>query len=204
MKDLTALVSVDEPYENEVDAEWLEDVARAALTAAGVEGGAEVSLLITGDETVQELNAEYRGLDETTDVLSFSADHPGHWEGDGDGPERPARDEGFVLPPGIPQPLGEIIVSLPQARRQAADHGVSPVSELAHLVVHGALHLVGYDHVEPEETAQMQAREREALESLSFDRLRMNDGTGTNDGIGTNDRFGTNDGLRTNGSGPLA
>ena len=191
MNDLTALVSVDEPYEDEVDAEWLEDVARAALTVAGVEGGAEVSLLITGDETVRELNAEYRGLDETTDVLSFSADHPGHWEGDGDGPEQPARDEGFVLPPGIPQPLGEIIVSLPQARRQAVDHGVSPVSELAHLVVHGALHLVGYDHVEPEETAQMQAREREALESLSFDGLRMNDETGTNDG------------LRTNGSCPL-
>ena len=174
MKDLTALVSVDEPYEGEVDAEWLEEVARAALTAAGVEGDAEVSLLITGDETVRGLNAEFRGLDETTDVLSFSADHPGHWEGDGDGPEQPPHDEGFVLPPGIPQPLGEIIVSLPQARRQAVDHGVSPDGELAHLVVHGALHLVGYDHVEPEETALMQAREREALESLSFDKLRTN------------------------------
>ncbi len=192
MKDLTALVSVDEPYQDDVDAEWLEDVARAALSAAGVEGDAEVSLLVTGDETVRELNAEYRGLDETTDVLSFSADHQGHWEGDGEGPDQPAIDEGFVLPPGIPQPLGEIVVSLPQARRQAVDHGVSPVSELAHLVVHGALHLVGYDHVEPEETAQMQALEREALESLSFDGLRMNDATGANDGLGTN------------GSGPLA
>ena len=186
MTDLTALVSVDEAYEGEVNAEWLEEVARAALAVAGVEGDAEVSLLITGDETVRELNAEYRGLDETTDVLSFSADHPGHWEGDGDGPtdSRFRGNEGergndeekeeFVLPPGIPQPLGEIIVSLPQARRQAVEHGVSPVSELAHLVVHGALHLVGYDHVEPEETSLMQAREREALDLLSFDKLRTN------------------------------
>ena len=174
LKDLTALVSVDEPYESEVGAEWLEAVARAALTAAGVQGDAEVSLLITGDETVRELNAAYRGLDETTDVLSFSADHSGHWEGDGDGPEQPADHQGFVLPPGIPQPLGEIIVSFPQARRQAVDRMASPAQELAHLVVHGALHLVGYDHVEPDEAALMQAREREALESLSFDRLRMN------------------------------
>jgi len=59
-------------------------------------------------------------------------------------------------------------------QRQAGEHGVSTVQELAHLVVHGALHLVGYDHVEPEETALMQAREREALRSLSFDRLRTN------------------------------
>ena len=183
---LQVLVSVDEPYEGEIDYALLEDVARAGLSAAGVAGEAEVSLLITGDETVRALNAEYRGLDETTDVLSFSAEHPGHWEGEGDGPtdsrfrgndETGGNDEeegDFVLPPGMPRPLGEIIVSWPQAQRQAGEHEVSPVQELAHLVVHGALHLVGYDHVEPEETALMQEREREALRSLSFDRLRTN------------------------------
>ena len=165
---LQTLVSVDEPYESEVDVEWLEAVVRAALTAAGVQGDAEVSLLIAGDETVRELNAAYRGLDETTDVLSFSADHSGHWEGDGDGPEQPADHQGFVLPPGIPQPLGEIIVSFPQARRQAVDRKASPSEELAHLVVHGTLHLVGYDHVEPDEAALMQAREREALDALTL------------------------------------
>ena len=189
---LQVLVSVDELYEGEIYSAWLEDVARAGLAAAGVAGEAEVSLLITGDETVRALNAEYRGLDETTDVLSFSAEHPGHWEGEGEGPMdsrfrgndglvgndgavgNDEEDGEFVLPPGLPQPLGEIIVSWPQAQRQAGEHGVSPVQELAHLVVHGALHLVGYDHVEPEETALMQAREREALRSLSFDRLRTN------------------------------
>ena len=171
---LQALVSIDEPYEGEIEAGWLEDVARAGLAAAGIAGEAEVSLLITGDETVRALNAEYRGLDETTDVLSFSAEHPGHWEGDGDGPVWQPEDNEFVMPPGLPRPLGEIIVSWPQAQRQAGEHGGSPMRELAHLVVHGALHLVGYDHVEPEETALMQAREREALESLSFDKPRTN------------------------------
>ena len=169
---LQALVSVDEPYEGDIDPEWLEEVMRAALSAANVSGYAEVSLLITGDDTVRELNAEYRGLDETTDVLSFSADHPGHWEGDGDGPAQVQND--FVLPPDMPLPLGEIIISWPKAQRQAEEHGVSPMRELAHLVVHGALHLVGYDHVEPGETALMQARERQALDSLSFDKLRTN------------------------------
>ena len=180
LRGLQVLVSVDEPYEGEIGPAWLEEAARAGLAAAGVAGEAEVSLLVTGDEMVRALNAEYRGLAETTDVLSFSAEHPGHWEGEGDGPtdsrfrgndeiEGNGEDDGeFVLPPGLPRPLGEIIVSWPQAQRQAIEHGVSAMQELAHLVVHGALHLVGYDHVEPEEAALMQAREREALNALSL------------------------------------
>ena len=172
--DLAILVSVDAPFDGEIGVGWLEDVARAGLAAAGVSGEAEVSLLITDDETVRALNSEYRGLDENTDVLSFSAEHAGHWEGDGDEPCRLSGDLEFVLPSGLPQPLGEIIVSWPQAQRQAGDHGVSPMRELAHLVIHGALHLVGYDHLEPDEESLMQSRERKALESLSLDGLRTN------------------------------
>ena len=165
---LHALVSVDAHYDGEISVEWLETVTIEALAAAGVAANAEVSLLITDDETVRALNAEYRGLDENTDVLSFSAEHPGHWEGDGDGPEAAADAHDFVLPPGIPRPLGEIVVSWPQAQRQAAEHGVSSRQELAHLVIHGALHLVGHDHVEPDETERMQALERRALETLQL------------------------------------
>ena len=176
LPNLQVLVSLDEPYESEVCSAWLEDVTRAGLVAAGVVGEAEVSVLITDDETVRALNAEYRGLNETTDVLSFSAEHPGHWEGNGDGPSQQPGESEFILPPGLPRPLGEIIVSWPQAQRQAGEQGVSPMQELAHLVVHGALHLVGYDHVEPEEAALMQARERQALETLSFDKLRTSGG----------------------------
>ena len=165
---LQVLISVDEPYEGEISSLWLEEVAMAGLAAAGIVAEAEVSLLITGDETVRTLNAEYRGLDETTDVLSFSAEHPGHWEGEFDGPAQLEDECEFVLPPGMPRPLGEIIVAWPQAQRQAEEHGVSPMQELAHLVVHGALHLVGYDHMEPEEAALMQAREQEALNALTL------------------------------------
>lgn len=170
---LHVFVSLDEPFDGEIDADWIETVTLAGLQAAGVDGDAEVSLLITGDKTVRALNAEYRGLDETTDVLSFSASHPGHWEGDGNGPPETPEHAEFVLPPGAPQPLGEIIVSWPQAQQQAVEHGVSPERELAHLVVHGALHLVGYDHLGPEDTPRMQALEREALESLSFETPKM-------------------------------
>ncbi len=165
---LQTSVSIDEPFDRDIDPAWLEIVVQSGLLAAFIDGDVAVSLLITDDPTVRALNAEYRGLDETTDVLSFSTGHPGHWEGDGEGPPEQSDAADFVLPPDIPQPLGEIIVSWPQAQRQAGEHGVSPQHELAHLVIHGALHLVGYDHLEQEDTAQMEALEREALESLQL------------------------------------
>ncbi len=187
-------VSIDERFEEELDSAWLEMVAQAGLVVAEIAGEAEVSLLITDDETVRELNREYRGLDETTDVLSFSTEFPGHWEGEGDGPMdsrfrgndetggndgRGRYDEGdgeFVLPPGLPTPLGEIIVSWPQAQRQAVERRESPSDELAHLIVHGALHLVGHDHEEPEETARMQVLEKKALRLLSIGSAARNGG----------------------------
>ena len=162
------IVSIDESCEGELDASWLCSVARAGLVAGRITRYAEASVLITDDETVRSLNAEYRGLDETTDVLSFSAEHPGHWEGEGNGPALEPDSAGFIFPPGIPLPLGEIIVSWPQAQRQAAEHGVSSAQELAHLVIHGALHLVGHDHMESGEAELMQALEREALEALQL------------------------------------
>lgn len=162
---LQALISIDEMYLGAVDPAWLESVALAALGVGAAPHDSEVSILITGDDTVRALNFEYRGLDETTDVLSFSAEHPGHWEGEGEGP-MPAPMDGFVLPPGAPEPLGEIVVSWPQAQRQAAERGADPLFELALLLTHGALHLLGHDHVEPEETSRMQALEREALAGL--------------------------------------
>lgn len=166
---LSVLVSIDAPDADDIDNVWLGTLIRVALTAAGTTEPAEVSLLLTGDETVRYLNAAYRGLDETTDVLSFSAEYAGRWEGDGDGPVIDFSDRRFVLPRGVLPPLGEIIISWPQAQRQAEGRGVSPQRELAALVIHGALHLLGYDHAEPEEAMVMGALERRALEeSLPF------------------------------------
>jgi len=155
--------------------EWLTRIAEEAMSVAldGAEA-VQMSLFITGDDTVHRLNAQFRGLDEVTDVLSFSADHAGHWEGDAEPPEelpKELTDAGgfeFIMPPDEPTPLGEVIVSYPQAQRQAEERGAPLEHELALLVVHGVLHLTGHDHLEPEETELMQSRERAALAKLNI------------------------------------
>jgi probable rRNA maturation factor len=123
-------------------------------------------LVITSGETVRDLNREYRGLDEETDVLSFSPLHWGQWEGETaqDGKEANALDDpGFVYPPNEPTPLGEVVISFPQAQRQALERSEPLDREMALLIVHGILHLVGHDHAEPEEESAMKAKEQTAL-----------------------------------------
>ena len=167
-------ISVDEPYQQELSEVWLRTVMEAALVEALPQGEpAQVGLVVTDDKTVQELNQQFRGLDEVTDVLSFSASHSGHWEGDPQesdeaSPESVNSEElNFVLPPGEPSPLGEVIISFPQTIRQAQERNGPVEQELALLIIHGVLHLVGYDHMEPEDEAQMQAKERSALAAVS-------------------------------------
>ena len=179
-KDRQVYLSVDEPFAGSILSDvldkipsasaedWLMMIAQAALEVAlEVAEAAQMSLLITNDETVQSLNAQFRGLDEVTDVLSFSADHAGHWEGDAEPPDDTDGFE-FVMPPGELAPLGEVIVSYPQAQRQAEERGAPLEHELALLVVHGVLHLTGHDHLDPEETALMQSKERIALAALNI------------------------------------
>ena len=133
---------------------------------------AQVSLVIADDATVRELNAQFRGLDEVTDVLSFSANHPGRWLGESelaaDCYIQPGNEAAFPFPTfdGGPPPLGEVIISFPQARRQAEERDEPLDRELALLIVHGVLHLVGHEHMASEETALMQSRERVALANL--------------------------------------
>ncbi len=112
----------------------------------------QVGLLLTDDTTVQDLNRKYRGLDQVTDVLSFSAEFPGHWEGDGDiagtvnGNGVISGPASFIMPPDEVPPLGEVIISHPQAQRQATEKSVDLDRELALLMIHGVLHLSGHDH----------------------------------------------------------
>ncbi len=166
-------ITVAEEFRQDVSESWLEGVLAVALNhALAPDEPGQVSLLLADDSTVRQLNWDYRGLDEVTDVLSFSATHQGHWEGEEVPAMEPepvlgiAPDEafpGFVLPPDELPPLGEIIISYPQTRRQAEAQGVATERELALLVVHGALHLVGHDHLEPDETARMKSLEQAAL-----------------------------------------
>ena len=133
---------------------------------------AQVSLVIADDATVRELNAQFRGLDEVTDVLSFSANHPGHWPGESELAAdlyiQPGNEAAFPFPAfgGGPPPLGEVIISLPQARRQSEQRDEPLDRELALLIVHGVLHLVGHEHLDSEETALMQGREQAAMAIL--------------------------------------
>lgn len=98
---------------------------------------AEVTLLLTDDDQLRTLNKEYRGIDAPTDVLSFAM---------GDSMPGMEEDEAY---------LGDIIISLPTAERQAKQGGHSLKAELQLLTVHGTLHLLGYDHEEPEEKDRM-------------------------------------------------
>ena len=166
--------------------EWLAGVVRRGLEQAlPADATGQASVLLTDDAVVRELNREYRGRDETTDVLSFSARHGGHWQGD-DGTAAPGAvapgavapgagagwgegEDAFPLPAGEPPPLGEIIVSLPQAERQAKATGVPLRRELALLLAHGALHLLGYDHYDAAERGEMQALERKAMAAIFAD-----------------------------------
>jgi probable rRNA maturation factor len=113
---------------------WIETLA--SLTIRAVKGAAfekktELSVVLTDDKEVKKLNKAYRGKDKTTDVLSFPLL---------EGKKFPKNPQGNVT-------LGDVVISLPQIKRQAAENGKTFKAELALMVVHGVLHLLGYDHV---------------------------------------------------------
>ena len=158
-------VQIFDEFERAVSASWLEAVCLAVLQQEGI--AQHVSVVIADDDTVRTLNAEYRGLDKTTDVLSFAFDNAGEYYGEGDVPSGWSADDEFVLPPGESAGLGEVIVSYPQAVRQARQAGHPVERELAFLVVHGILHLMGYDHMDDDDARVMQNKERRAMERVA-------------------------------------
>jgi len=146
---LEVLVTAIEEFERFVEDEELRRIAAGVLAAESVPA-AELGVLVTDDEAVRRLNAEYAGEDETTDVLAFSL----------------REGEEFVSPDGVMR-LGEVIISYPTASRQAAEAGRLVDEEIAHLLVHGILHLLGYDHAEAAEEARMRGRTDELLRALT-------------------------------------
>jgi probable rRNA maturation factor len=123
------LVYVGEGFNLDVDLQFVRRVAEKVFYELGVEG-AEVSLTIGGDELMRELNLKYRSVPDTTDVLSFPF----------------CEGENFISPPDGVIYLGEVIISYPQAKKQAQEYRHSFQRELSLLIVHGVLHLLGYDH----------------------------------------------------------
>ena len=125
----------------------------AVLAREAAAGAVEVSVLLADDRRIRELNRVYRGKDGATNVLSFPA-------GDGAAATLPG--------PGHPVLLGDIAVALETTVREAAAVGKPVADHLAHLLVHGALHLLGHDHEEDEEAERMEAREVELLAGLGI------------------------------------
>ena len=130
------------------DRRTLRQVCEAALGGEGVTGQVVLTLTLVDDDEIREINRRHRNIDRPTDVLSF-----------------PLVDgtDAFALPPGAPRELGDVVVSYPRAVAQAEEYGHSVERELAYLVIHGVLHILGHDHHVPAEQAIMRAREEAAL-----------------------------------------
>ncbi len=155
-------VLIDEDFEAHLETGWLAEVARQVLTAGQASPDVELSLVITGQERVRQLNRDYLNRDRPTDVLSFSmlAGLPAESE---------ASAPPFVAPPDGVLHLGEVIIAYPQAVIQAEEHKHPVRKEIALLIIHGVLHLLGYDHEKPEEKRRMRAREKEILSAIKVD-----------------------------------
>ena len=151
-------ISVEQKLKVSLEESWLQRIAARTLEAEGILSPAEMGLVITDSKAIQKLNRTYRGEDKPTDVLAFHM-IPGTSQ------ESELR---FVGPPDGVHHLGEVVISYPQAVQQAQEQGHGVAQELALLIVHGILHLLGYDHELPEEEQQMKARENETLETLDF------------------------------------
>ena len=148
-------IDIKPPYRRRLTQKWLREVVAATLSAQKIDRPVELSLIITGDEEVHKLNREYRGIDATTDVISFALSE------NTDGTE-------FITPPDQISRLGEVIISYPQAVRQAKENKQTIKAELAWLVVHGLLHLLGYDHQDDKSETVMRKREDKILKEVDL------------------------------------
>ena len=143
--------------EHVLDSCQVDLVVKNTLQAAGVTEPAILTLLITNDDAIRDLNRQYRQQDKATDVLSFplldkplvNAPADQLWmTPEGEEEDRAAQVGNrpvFMTPPELPTNLGDIVISWPTVLRQASEAGHSPTYELLYLISHGVLHLVGYD-----------------------------------------------------------
>ncbi|HJC46987.1 MAG TPA: rRNA maturation RNase YbeY [Candidatus Lachnoclostridium pullistercoris] len=153
---------LDLPYET-----IIRDVIEEAMDYEGCPYEAEVSVVLTDNEAIREINRDYRQIDRATDVLSFPMvdyERPA----DFDGLEEHAED--YFNPETGELMLGDIIVSVDKVEEQAEKYGHSQERELAFLVAHSMLHLFGYDHMEEDERLVMEKKQAEILERKGYRR----------------------------------
>ncbi len=142
----------------------LKVAALATLKHCDVREACEITIVISGDPTLRDLNRRFRGVDRSTDVLAFPNDSRGPFAGGG---------------PDFPRYLGDIVISLDRAQEQAESVGGTLNQEVQLLIVHGTLHLLGYDHMAPKEKAQMWKIQQTILELLGVD-IAPDDHSGSN------------------------
>ncbi len=155
-------VTADVPGVNERTCALIRKAIRAALAAEGVDFPCEVDVRVTNDAEIHAVNLETRQVDRPTDVLSFPALDltPGELPGEEDA------DPATGL-----APLGDMMISMERVRAQAKEYGHSNRRELAYLVVHSVLHLLGYDHLdEGPQKARMRTREDAIMAELGIER----------------------------------
>jgi probable rRNA maturation factor len=138
-------------FERAVSAECVRQIVHGVLEIEAAPTDVSLSVVVTDDDEIRALNQQYRGIDAPTDVLSFG--------------QEPI-EEFVTASEGEPPYLGDVILSFPRAREQAAERGHSADEEVRLLIVHGVLHMLGYDHAGPEEKARMWARQDAILDAL--------------------------------------
>jgi probable rRNA maturation factor len=142
-------------FQAKVDVPRIRHTVEDVLRREAASLDASLSVVITDDAEIKALNHQFRGIDAPTDVLSFGQEPTEAGPGQ--------TQVSFVAAPEEPPYLGDVIISFPRAKEQAAEHGTSTEQELRLLIVHGVLHLLGYDHATPEQEAQMWATQDACL-----------------------------------------
>lgn len=151
---MSVLISNDANLDTLLSEDEVCAIATHVLTAEGVERDVEISLSYVDEDEMHDLNRQWRDIDRTTDVLSFECDS--------------AFDEDIPLDEVLE--LGDIILAPEVIARQAPDFGNDPTDECRLMLVHGLLHLLGYDHIEDDEAEEMEAREDALLRELAVQR----------------------------------
>jgi len=148
-------IIIADPYLNKVDEQILDQTAQTVLRSHSQEPESDLSIVIDDDARLHELNKSFLGIDAPTDVLSFSS-----------GEEDPDPETGRLY-------LGDIIISYPRAVEQSEAAGHAATAEIQLLIVHGVLHLLGYDHAEPDEKEAMWKAQKEIIDQLGVKILRL-------------------------------
>ncbi len=145
-------IQIDDAFTGQIEPAVIEQAAQAVLSYRQVALNTELTVVISSDDSLRELNNQFLGIDAPTDVLSFPA--------------------GEIDPDSGNPYIGDIIISLPHARAQAEAAGHPLDAEVQLLVVHGALHLLGMDHAEPDEKQEMWAQQKAVLTRLGVQLAR--------------------------------